>query len=153
MRASDADRDATAAFLRENLAEGRLTMTEFDERLEAAYAAKTYADLDMLLTDLPRRDSFSGSRAVTVSDTGMQLAERWNQYRLNRNRRRWSRFVSVNAFLWAVWGIYTIMPGHHGEDLWPLFVTVPWGALLVSRRAHPFACHRRDKPAGSGHYL
>ena len=41
-RASDADRDRTAA-LREHLAVGRLTIEESDERLDQAYAAKTLA--------------------------------------------------------------------------------------------------------------
>ena len=35
-RASDADRDRTAAALREHLAAGRLTAEEFDERLDKA---------------------------------------------------------------------------------------------------------------------
>ena len=35
------------------LREGRLTVTEFDERTRAAYEANTRADLDELTTDLP----------------------------------------------------------------------------------------------------
>ena len=46
IRASDADRDRTAALLREHLAAGRLTAEEFNERLDKAYAAKTLGDLD-----------------------------------------------------------------------------------------------------------
>ena len=38
MRASDADRDRTAALLREHLAAGRLTAEEYHERLDLAYA-------------------------------------------------------------------------------------------------------------------
>jgi hypothetical protein len=53
LRASDQDRDATAAVLSEALAQGRLTSTELAERIEAAYAAKTLGDLAPLTTDLP----------------------------------------------------------------------------------------------------
>ncbi|HUY46815.1 MAG TPA: DUF1707 domain-containing protein [Streptosporangiaceae bacterium] len=58
IRASDADRDRTAALLREHLAAGRLTPEEFNERLEKAYAAKTLGDLDELMVDLPAIDLY-----------------------------------------------------------------------------------------------
>ncbi len=53
MRASDADRDRYAAVLQDAYAEGRLDRAEYDERLEAVFAAKTYADLEPLIADLP----------------------------------------------------------------------------------------------------
>ena len=53
LRASDADRDRTVAALREHVAEGRLTLEEFDERSERAYAARTLRELAALQTDLP----------------------------------------------------------------------------------------------------
>ncbi len=54
MRASDADRDATANVLRRHYTEGRLDAQEYDERIERCYAAKTLAELDELFGDLPR---------------------------------------------------------------------------------------------------
>ncbi|MEV7428134.1 DUF1707 domain-containing protein [Nocardioides sp. NPDC092400] len=56
LRVSDADRHRTAEVLREAAGEGRLDMDELGERLEAAYAAKTYADLAPLVMDLPGGD-------------------------------------------------------------------------------------------------
>jgi hypothetical protein len=41
MRASDADRDRSAAALSGHYAAGRLTLEEFQERLDRAFAAKT----------------------------------------------------------------------------------------------------------------
>jgi hypothetical protein len=58
IRASDADRDRTAALLREHHAAGRLTAEEFNERLEKVYAAKTLGELDELLADLPGIDLY-----------------------------------------------------------------------------------------------
>ena len=55
VRASDAERSATADLLRRQHAEGRLTTEELEERLERCYAAKTLGDLDALTVDLPRR--------------------------------------------------------------------------------------------------
>lgn len=53
LRVSDAERDQVAEVLREAAAEGRITLDELDERLDATYAAKTYADLEPLTGDLP----------------------------------------------------------------------------------------------------
>ncbi|KOY59563.1 DUF1707 SHOCT-like domain-containing protein [Streptomyces sp. XY332] len=53
LRASDADRDRVVERLRDAVAEGRIDMEEFEERLEAAYKSKTYAELEPLTRDLP----------------------------------------------------------------------------------------------------
>jgi hypothetical protein len=53
LRASDADRERVANVLREAAGDGRLTMEELDERLDAVYAAKTYAELEPITHDLP----------------------------------------------------------------------------------------------------
>ncbi len=53
MRVSDAERDQAAEVLREAAGEGRITFDELDERLDAAYAARTYADLEQVTSDLP----------------------------------------------------------------------------------------------------
>jgi hypothetical protein len=53
LRVSDADREQAAEVLRKAAGDGRLTMDELDERLTAAYTAKTYADLESVTSDLP----------------------------------------------------------------------------------------------------
>jgi hypothetical protein len=53
LRAADTDRDRVADLLRQAAAEGRITFDELDERLSRAYAAKTFADLEALTSDLP----------------------------------------------------------------------------------------------------
>ena len=55
LRASDADRDAIAERLRQAAVEGRLEPHELEERLHTALRARTYAELDPLVGDLPRR--------------------------------------------------------------------------------------------------
>jgi Domain of unknown function (DUF1707) len=51
--ASDAEREACAARLRDAATEGRLEIAELDERLDAAYRARTQLDLARLVADLP----------------------------------------------------------------------------------------------------
>lgn len=53
LRVSNADREQAAEVLRMAAGDGRLTLAELDERLSAAYAAKTYADLESVTSDLP----------------------------------------------------------------------------------------------------
>jgi hypothetical protein len=57
LRASDAERDRTASALGDAAAEGRLTLEELTERLDAAYAAKSRGELETLTADLPQRAS------------------------------------------------------------------------------------------------
>lgn len=53
VRVSDADRDRVVALLREHLVAGRLTLEEFSERIDEAYAARTRAELDVVTRELP----------------------------------------------------------------------------------------------------
>lgn len=53
LRVGDAEREAVAASLREHYAHGRLTLEEFQQRIDAAFAAKTDLDLARITRDLP----------------------------------------------------------------------------------------------------
>ena len=53
LRISDEDRHQVAEVLRRAAGEGRIDLDELDQRLEAAYAAKTYGELVPLTVDLP----------------------------------------------------------------------------------------------------
>ena len=53
LRVGDQERDAVGEILRRRHVEGRLDTDEFQTRIERCMAAKTYAELDELITDLP----------------------------------------------------------------------------------------------------
>ncbi|GEP34912.1 hypothetical protein NSZ01_26800 [Nocardioides szechwanensis] len=53
LRISDAERHRVAEILREAAGDGRIDLTELDQRLEATYAARTYGDLVPITHDLP----------------------------------------------------------------------------------------------------
>ena len=53
LRISDEDRHQVAEVLRRAAGEGRIDLAELDERLDAAYSAKTYGDLVPITADLP----------------------------------------------------------------------------------------------------
>jgi hypothetical protein len=68
LRIGDRERDAVAAELQEHYAHGRLTLDEFNQRLDALFAAKTQDDLSRLTADLPHVRS--GGAPLPSSGTG-----------------------------------------------------------------------------------
>ena len=50
---SDSDRERYIALLRRHTTEGRLTLDEFSDRVGEVYSARTFADLDRTLRELP----------------------------------------------------------------------------------------------------
>jgi Domain of unknown function (DUF1707) len=56
LRVSQAERDEVVTVLAGHFADGRLTVEEYEERVEAALGARTGRDLEPLLEDLPAAD-------------------------------------------------------------------------------------------------
>jgi Domain of unknown function (DUF1707) len=134
LRAADSDRAKVADRLRVALDEGRLSLAEYDERLQQAYAAKTYGELDKLLADLPAVAPAERSRVVPVTgglehpaveEAGANSAEvrRW----LAGVWGAWLIVVVINVVIWAAVSL------GNGElsYFWPIWVGGPWGALLL----------------------
>ena len=136
IRASDADRDRTAALLREHLAAGRLSSEEFNERLDKAYAAKTLGELDQLLSDLPGIDLYHlpdhsvdrrrggggtfGLPWLLAPRAGRGISPAW--------RAAWGSWVTVSLIAFLAW----LLSGHPG-NLWFLWVAGPYGIILFGR--------------------
>jgi Domain of unknown function (DUF1707) len=84
-RASDRERDAVVQRVQDAFAEGRLDDGEFDERSRAALTARTHADLDALLADLPAEPSTPGpapalpgpGRFAVALKSSVRRAGRW----------------------------------------------------------------------------
>jgi uncharacterized membrane protein YccC len=74
LRASDQDRERTAAEIRTHFAEGRLTEDELSERLDAVYRARTQGELQALRRDLPMLPA-------TRAQARAELAERRRRLR------------------------------------------------------------------------
>jgi hypothetical protein len=68
LRIGDREREAVTTELREHYAHGRLTLEEFNQRLDAVFAAKTQDDLSRLTADLPHIRS--GGAPLPSSRTG-----------------------------------------------------------------------------------
>jgi hypothetical protein len=126
MRAADSDRHQVAEQLKAALDEGRLSLAEYDDRVRDAYAARTYAELLVLVDDLPRA-------GMSAADVNAQRAAE-----LKREARRMPMALMV---LWTIWGAVTavnvmvwfIVAATTGFDLylWPVWLLVPGAALAA----------------------
>jgi hypothetical protein len=137
IRASDADRDRTAALLREHHAAGRLTAEEFSERLDKTYAAKTLGELDELLADLPAIDLYqlpdaSARRGRPGPSGGYPLPWLMSPALVSRFspawKAAWGSWLSASLLCFVIW----LLTGHPGS-MWFLWVAGPWGALMLGR--------------------
>ncbi|MFB9361456.1 DUF1707 SHOCT-like domain-containing protein [Actinoplanes nipponensis] len=124
LRAADADRHKIADQLKSALDEGRLTLHEYDDRVRQAYAARTYAELLILVADLPR----PGVSAAEVS--ARKAAE---------VRRVERRLPMALLILWTIWGavaavnltVWFLVALTVEDDIypWPIWLLVPGAAL------------------------
>jgi hypothetical protein len=121
MRASDADREGVSARLRDAHAEGRLSMEEFGERLDATYAARTLGELATVTRDLPTAPGTGSPAPIS------RLPGRWG-----RHRGAWRSWAGAVLVCSAIWAASAVGPGDAGT-FWPVWVAVPWGALLLAR--------------------
>lgn len=125
MRAGDADRDTTIAVLREAFAQGRLSQDEFDDRLERAHSARTYADLDQLTMDLPQ----NVSALAEVDPTLAALESRESKDRKDL-RSAWASWLGVGVLVNIIW-FATWMGDGPAPYYWPIWVIGPWGGAMV----------------------
>jgi hypothetical protein len=100
LRASDRDREATVAALREHAVEGRLTLEEFTDRMSAAYTARTSDDLAQLVRDLPAHAApRSRRRPTSVVLSIFGSSERDGRIRVGRRVTCMTLFGNVDLDL------------------------------------------------------
>jgi uncharacterized protein DUF1707/cell wall-active antibiotic response 4TMS protein YvqF len=75
--AGDADRSRALVVLRDATVEGRLTLDEFADRVERAELARTFADLEAVVADLPVAGSAEEPVKHRAWFSRLQRAGRW----------------------------------------------------------------------------
>ena len=94
LRASDADRDRVIELLRAAVADGRLDQAEFDERLDAALAARTIDALAPLTADLIAAPGSASALAVLLAaipaEPAAELLTIRERHGLVRRDGRWT---------------------------------------------------------------
>jgi hypothetical protein len=97
-RAADTDRIQVAQLLTEAVAQGRLQLSEYEDRLTRAYAATTYQELDGLRSDLLGSSVGPRGGACTPAPSTLLLAIMGAFER----RGRWNVPKKLTTF--ALWG-------------------------------------------------
>jgi hypothetical protein len=133
LRAGDADRERVAERLRMALDEGRLNLHEYDERLRDAYGARTYAELNALLVDLP---AGSSAELAPRGEPAVQRPRMTADGRYPDATRRWlaevwGSWTGVVAICAAIWGFTVLLSSDADPYFWPGWVAGPWGVFLV----------------------
>lgn len=114
LRVSDEQRERAAEQLRDHFAAGRLSEDELGDRVQAAYSARTEAELRRLLADLPRLPA-------SPQQVKAELAARRSQL-----QRRLIQETGGGAALFAVCVVVWATSGTHRGMFWPI-----WVALIV----------------------
>jgi hypothetical protein len=122
LRASDADRERVAERLRTAAGDGRLTPAELEERLEGAFSARTEAELEPLVADLP----------VTPA-----------RERRPARRPDFAPFVFVSLMLVGIWALTGM--GY----FWPAWPIAGWGISFLGPGSLRGPCRRRSSNPGS----
>ncbi|CAM3302406.1 DUF1707 domain-containing protein [Stackebrandtia soli] len=129
-RAADSDRKLTVDRLRHALDEGRLDLSEYDERIASAYQAKTYGDLDRLLADIPGTVPAGQSELEAVQPGAVTSREAVDKRRARRRKELrgiWSGFGGALIFFTGLWAIGWIASGNPPGHYWPAWIVGIWG--------------------------
>jgi hypothetical protein len=123
IRVSDQDRQSAVEWLSEAYAVGRLNREELDERVTAAYSAKTYGELRDLTGDLPRQPVRTGLPSETVAS--------------HRAPQRASRPL-VSMMIWMFF-VLVLAAGLAGlvSPFDVLVAAIPLPIALLLRRSYP----------------
>ena len=119
LRIGDAEREQAAADLAEHFAQGRLTIDEHDERLDAIWTARTGADLAPVFEDLPRLQPLPAP-VVTPARS-----------------RAWSRRLPVLPVIAAL----VVLSIVTGAPFWVLIFVLLGLGVLGRGSAHPGWAH------------
>jgi hypothetical protein len=111
LRVSDAERERAAQSLREHFAAGRLSEEELDERVQAAYRARTVTELASLLDDLPRLPVSPAERRAELIVRRRQLQRRLLQ--------ETGGGIAALVICTAIW----LSDGAQGQ-FWPVWVAI-----------------------------
>jgi hypothetical protein len=143
VRVGDADRDAIAAQLREHYATGRLTLDELNERLDQTFAAKTTADLNAVMRDLPHVPRPADAPLVGSTGSGWDSGGGYS-----RRGRPFAAFAPVMGLVWVCVILAAVMLFGLGGGDRPLAIVVLLAVLALLKRLFGFGVRRRGGGGG-----
>jgi len=154
VRVGDADRDAVTAQLREHYADGRLTLEELNERLDQAFAAKTKADLNTVMRDLPQATRpaagmpYGGTAWQGPAWPGPMATKPGQDYGnggwggSQGSRRPYNAFAPLMGLVWLVLILGSVFLFGLGGGERPLAIILFFAALALVKRLFGFGRRR-----------
>ena len=118
LRVGDAERTLVIDQLADHHAAGRLTLAEFEERMTSAWAARTGAELEVLVRDLP-----------APAGPAPRVPAR-PRPRLDGQTRT---YLAVIALLWLIW----LVSG--AGYPWPVWPMLGWGIGVAGHQGRAWA--------------
>jgi hypothetical protein len=118
LRVGDAERGQVVDQLADHHAAGRLTLPEFEERMGAAWTARTGAELETLVRDLPVP---AGPATPATARPRLRLDAQTRTY------------LAVIALLWLIW----LVSG--AGYPWPVWPMLGWGIGVAGHQGRAWA--------------
>ena len=118
LRVGDAERGQVIDQLADHHAAGRLTLPEFEERMGAAWTARTGAELEVLVRDLPAQ---AGPPTPAPARPRLRLDAQTRTY------------LAVIALLWLIW----LVSG--AGYPWPVWPMLGWGIGVAGHQGRAWA--------------
>jgi hypothetical protein len=116
VRIGDAEREQVAQRLHVHVGSGRLDLAEFEQRIDAAYRARTRGELAAVVADLPEQPRPPRAAARPARSRVMAAA--------------WAPWLLAGTISMVVWSVTSIAAGAL-LYFWPIWVIGPWGAVLL----------------------
>ncbi|WP_424186225.1 DUF1707 SHOCT-like domain-containing protein [Actinokineospora sp. G85] len=126
-RISDDDRRIAADELRAAQAQGRLTLTEYDERLTKVGTATTYGDISKLFTDLPVAAGQNPGRP-SRAPKWVRIVWTW-----------WIVTLVINLLVWAL----VFFQFSDDVHFWPIWLLIP--TIAIAAVTYKSASTHREK--------
>lgn len=112
IRASNDQRAEASSELRKHKNAGRLAESEYKARVARVEQAGTIGEINAVFADLPQ------STAKKKRNKGSD----------------WRLWAAVCLITWAIWAVdVATSKGHPLDGFWPLWVMVPWGAVILAQ--------------------
>jgi hypothetical protein len=132
VRIGDAEREHVVAALGQHLSVGRLTMNEFESRLDTVYAARTRGELDAVLADLP----------TTAPPPPHPPPPRL----VPSAGRPWTPWALAGGISLLIWVTTSFAQGHP-LYFWPIWMIAPWGVVLLAQAVMARPGYRSGRPS------
>ncbi|MDV7989622.1 DUF1707 domain-containing protein [Rhodococcus sp. IEGM 1374] len=124
LRVSNGEREDAATTLGVAMSEGRLTLVEYEQRLDAVWASTTRGDLAEVMHDLP------GVELPGTKDVDRSRSE-WREY-----LDEWRWWLGGAVVMNGIWAVQWISDGEP-NNYWPLWPLGIWGVILIAMAFMP----------------